>query len=69
MFVGHTTPINSQEFQEFLAEPGIFIWGGLQPRGSGDRSFPVGSMGEAPVGLENEVPQKLKLSVDTGYRF
>jgi len=30
-------------------------------RGSGDRSPPVGSRGEAPVeGLGDEVPQKLK---------
>ena len=37
------------------------VWGDVLYRGSGDRSSPVGSRGEAPVGgLGDEVPQKLK---------
>ena len=37
--------------------------------GSGDASLPVGSGGRAPVGVLDEVPQKLKQNVKLLYNF
>jgi len=37
--------------------------------GSRDVSLPVGSRGRAPVGVLDEVPQKLKQNVKSVYNF
>ena len=42
---------------------------GAWPRGLGDVSLPVGSRGRAPVGVLDEVPQKLKQNVKLVYNF
>jgi len=38
-------------------------------RGSGDVSLPVGSRGRVPVGVLDEVSQKLKQNVKLVYNF